>query len=98
MAKAKRPDKERLKKLLRKGMSPLGPAKKAPVKKAVPKKKKKLNWVEKLKARVKEHFAKERQARQNTRDTSIGRQLRQSNMAEEDIIKMGYAPKKKGKK
>ncbi len=91
MAKAKRPDKERLKELLRKGMSPLGP----PKKKAMPKKKKKkLSWVDKLKAKVKEHFARERRSRQNVRDAAIARSLRVGGATDEDIKKLGYGKEK----
>jgi len=95
MTKAERPDKERLKKMVKTGAR-YTPKKKAPVKK---KAKKDLSYyIKKLKKSVKKIFDRERQINQNRADRSIGRGLRRAKVQEEDIIKMGYAPKKKGKK
>jgi len=91
--KAKMPDKERLRKMVKTGARYASQPKK--------KKKKKKDfsyYIKKLQKSVKEHFSKERRSRQNLADRSIGRRLRQSKMTEEDIAKMGYAPKKKRKK
>jgi len=62
------------------------------------KKKKKESWVDKLKKKVKEYFEKERQENQDRRDRSTGRRLKKGGLSDEDIKRMGYAPKKKEKK
>ena len=58
-------------------------------------KKKKDSWVDKLKKKVKERLAKERQKNQDLRDRTAAEKLRKQGVSEEDIKKMGYGKKEK---
>ncbi len=87
--KPKRPSKEKMKKILRRAAA-VQPKKKV----AAKPKAEKLSWVDKLKKKVQEYFAKESRKYENVTESRVREGMRRAGATEKDIKSVGMQRRK----